>query len=94
MKNCFNGIQDWGETGIDQGGNCTTITESCFDGILNGDETGVDTGVVVLNLAQKGMTGTWPNCLPVFIPKPSVNFSLDPIGVSYGGSTTFNLDFY
>ncbi len=87
-ENCFNGIQDWGETGIDQGGNCTTITESCFDGILNGDETGVDTGGSCVKSCPEGMTGTWPNCLPVFIPKPSVNFSLDPIGVSYGGSTT------
>ncbi len=87
-ENCFNGIQDWGETGIDQGGDCTTLVASCFDGILNGDETGIDAGGSCVKTCPEGMAGTYPNCIIVFAPKPTVNLSLSPASVSYGGSTT------
>jgi hypothetical protein len=41
--NCFDGIQNGNETGVDCGGSCTPCA-SCEDGVQNGDETGVDCG--------------------------------------------------
>ncbi|MBN2013947.1 MAG: hypothetical protein JW778_02090 [Candidatus Altiarchaeota archaeon] len=41
--NCFDGIMNQGETGIDCGGPCKACP-SCMDGILNQGETGVDCG--------------------------------------------------
>lgn len=54
LPNCFDGIQNQDETGIDCGGVCEinfgfvcpTPLETCFDGIMNQDETGIDYGGV------------------------------------------------
>jgi hypothetical protein len=50
---CFDGIQNQDETGIDCGGVCELNfglvcppAETCFDGIMNQDETGIDYGGV------------------------------------------------
>jgi hypothetical protein len=52
---CFDGIMNQDETGIDCGGICATnyglvcsVADSCFDGIMNQDETGVDCGGVCM----------------------------------------------
>ena len=43
--NCFDGIQNGDETGVDCGGTvCVSCAAICNDGIQNGDETGVDCG--------------------------------------------------
>ncbi len=52
LPDCFDGIQNQDETGIDCGGVCEfnfgivcpPAPETCFDGIQNQDETGVDCG--------------------------------------------------
>lgn len=45
ITNCFDGIQNGNETGIDCGGDCLDcVTSDCSDGIQNGDETGIDCG--------------------------------------------------
>jgi len=44
LAHCYNGIQDFGETGIDVGGGCPSRTPTCFDNIQNGNETGIDEG--------------------------------------------------
>lgn len=54
LPNCFDGIQNQDETGIDCGGVCEINfgfvcpppPETCFDGIMNQDETGIDYGGV------------------------------------------------
>ncbi len=53
LPNCFDGIQNQDETGIDCGGVCEfnfglvcPPDETCFDGIMNQDETGIDYGGV------------------------------------------------
>ena len=55
LPDCFDGIQNQDETGIDCGGVCLTNfgfdcsvppVETCFDGIMNQDETGIDFGGV------------------------------------------------
>ena len=54
LPNCFDGIQNQDETGIDCGGVCEINfgfvclppLETCFDGIMNQDETGIDYGGV------------------------------------------------
>ncbi len=53
LPNCFDGIQNQDETGIDCGGVCEfnfglvcPPAETCFDGIMNQDETGIDYGGV------------------------------------------------
>ncbi|KAF7458130.1 Bacterial Ig-like domain protein [Cryptosporidium felis] len=43
--NCFDGIQNQGEYGVDCGGVCEKkCPDTCFDGILNGDEESIDCG--------------------------------------------------
>ncbi len=44
LAHCYNGIQDFGETGVDTGGGCPGKAPSCDDGIQNGNETGIDQG--------------------------------------------------
>ena len=53
LPDCFDGIQNQDETGIDCGGVCLQNfgfnclpAETCFDGIMNQDETGIDYGGV------------------------------------------------
>ena len=53
LPDCFDGIQNQDETGIDCGGVCLQNfgfncppAETCFDGIMNQDETGIDFGGV------------------------------------------------
>lgn len=44
---CADGIQNYGEEGVDCGGPCVTVcpvVPTCFDGVQNGDETGTDCG--------------------------------------------------
>lgn len=91
-ESCLNGIQDGDETGIDQGGNCTTITASCFNGIQDGDETGIDTGGSCVKSCPEGMTGTWPNCvITQTCPNgttgtwPNCKFTEIPCGVGFTG---------
>ncbi len=53
LPDCFDGIQNQDETGVDCGGVCELNfglvcppAETCFDGIMNQDETGIDYGGV------------------------------------------------
>jgi hypothetical protein len=41
---CFDGQQDFGETGVDCGGNCAPCGGTCSDGVKNNGETDVDCG--------------------------------------------------
>ncbi len=42
--NCFDGIQNNDEEGVDCGGSCGDIAECCENGILDGDESAIDRG--------------------------------------------------
>ena len=42
--NCYDGIKNGDETGVDVGGRCIFLDGTCYDGIKNGNETGIDTG--------------------------------------------------
>ncbi len=44
VATCTDGIQNGNETGVDCGGDCSTVCPTCTDGIQNGNETGVDCG--------------------------------------------------
>ena len=87
LPNCFDGIQNQDETGIDCGGvclinfgfDCPPPPETCNDGIMNQDETGIDYG---------GVCGTGDPVAP-----PAENFTdnnvdgVDDIsGLDSGGS--------
>ena len=89
LPNCFDGIQNQDETGIDCGGVCELNfgficpppPETCSDGIMNQDETGIDYG---------GVCGTGDP-----VAQPAGNFTdnnLDGVddlsGLDSGGSIT------
>tara|TARA_Y100000310_G_C20148221_1_gene563456 strand:+ start:20 stop:451 length:432 start_codon:yes stop_codon:yes gene_type:complete len=43
-ETCYNGMQNFGELGIDCGGPCDLECPTCEDGVKNQGETGVDCG--------------------------------------------------
>ncbi|MDP4999052.1 MAG: fibronectin type III domain-containing protein [Saprospiraceae bacterium] len=93
--NCFDGIRNQGETGIDCGGPCTACA-TCFDGIQNQGETGVDCGgpctpcpTCFDGIQNQGEAGV--DCGGPCVPCPEVDACTTPTGLYADDITRFSV---
>ncbi len=74
---CFNGIQDFGETGIDVGGPCGEIFNSCPEGTTGAYPNCKE----IVPECPEGYTGIYPNCV---LPQKSVSVNSSISGCELG----------